>query len=854
MKTDDFLVTHAYKHVWCAPEQDRQHVLAPRRITPKVGARGSVTVIWKRFNLPTQGPRYHVFQFGNIAQSTLGVKLEANKWTAVSTQLELQSMLIDVYTDRGRMIPRSHAFFLLTDDGNIVIAVEALTDIGNFGEEDIYVRFYSNVFHDRADMHDPHEGIEYHYSQPINNSQISALTFTLRNMRDRGGYVFCYVNGWFVNDVTASTVARGDMVEMIRDSSVIRTEEFPVNDLPVFLSTMDNKQKYLIKPSVMENDLIHYRDDQDIFLLRKYTNFIQKGVFYHKNSEDAVRMVTHRDYSIPTHYVDRYTSLNKDWAEVNQLTALLVIRRSGMDKPLIPEAHHIHDLYKFEGDDWYASVMGSEAVVDVWRVEALEKSMYTALMRAPSGTITRKMVEDAYGYNYLAKIIADTPQLVGASSQWVELPFGLRGESTIYEYDANGILLSRHDNRNGQWYVPRSPSTRYIEGVVGRGGSVLSTVYGADANIPKDIDHRCYVCPIEHGLPNGVWVDVTDDPDYCEVVDRTVLWKVDHTRYLTAVKMDDTFIAYDLTLNYPDGLLRFSLNVKELRIDGMLYEGLVEIPVGQLDLWLNGHPIIEHLDWVMVGKEICIINKQYRKQDGTGDVISIRGTGFCNPDMSRAVDTEYGFVENGLLSRNNRWNLRDDRVVRVVADGRLWSKDELSWAEDRPEVILDNVRNGAPYQVVAPLIPLRGLTQTEAFYLKAKADETDRQVEDYMTIHMGEVPPQEVSIIDRRHTVYSPFVAKLMHDLKDGFFDQTPLADHYTDLEVRKWCEPYMWLLKYEPTRMDLDGRYVVIDAHESATPYELTIYHYNFLARAIRVILDGAIDITHAVTIFNQN
>lgn len=852
MTHDDYLVNHAYKHVWCAPEQDRQHVLSPRRISPVVGSRGSLTILWKTLNLPKQGPRYHVFQFGNIAQSTLGLSMDKNVWTAAAVQMPKESIIIDIYTDSGRMIPRNQAYFLITDDGNLVIAVEEALFIGDLGREEIYCRFYSNAFHDRCDMHDPNEGIEYRFASPTSTSQISALTFELNNLRSKGGYVFCYVNGWFVNDLTTATVKRGDVVEMVRDSSVILVEETPVSQLESFLSELDECKKYLLRVNGIDNERIHYRDDQEIFLVRKYSSHIYKGVFYHRNQEDAIRMVTHRDYSIPVHYVERYSSMNPDWAMPEELTVMIMVRRSGMDKELIFEANHVKDLYKFAGDQWMNAVMGSEAVVSVWRVENLEKSWYNAIMRAKVGTVTRQMVEDAYGYNTITKLVADTPQHVTGPKDWLQLPFGLRGESTIYEYDANGLLIDWHLNVNAQWYIPKNPATRYIEGIVGIGKEILSTVYGNDARIDPTLDYRCYVCPIEAGLPNGDWMDVTGDSEFYDVIDNTVMWKVNSRRLYTAVKKNDSFLTYDLYLDYDDGLYRFSLNVKELRINGFLYEGLMEIPAGQLDIWLNGHSLVEDLDWFMDGMEVCIVNKQFLNADTRRNRITVRATGFCNKDMSRVVYSEFGYVENGILSRNNRWNLRDDKVVRIVADGRLFAVDELTFDEDRVEVTLPNVRNGAPYQVVEPLIPLRGLTQTEASELKRIADEVDDEIEDYMTIKMGEVEKQEVNLIPHRHVLYSPFVAKLMHDLRLGYFEQLPIKDFYTDVEVRQWCEPYLWLLKYEPTRKGLDKRYVVVDAHDRRDPIELTVYQFNFLSRAVKIILNDEIDLTHAVTIFH--
>ena len=546
---------------WCAPEQDRQHILRPSRISPKVGARGSIEVLWTRFNLPTAKERYHVFQFGNIALSNLDLDLKRNAWTAVSSQMVDSVLLIDIYTEKGLMIPRQLAYFLYTNDGNLIVAIENLLVIGDFGHEDVYVRFYSNAFFDRIDMDDINEGIGYAYSKPITTAQINSLTFKLRDMRLKSGYCFAYVNGWRVNEINIATVQRGDMVEIVRDSSVVRVEEFEVDDLPVFLSELDKKQKYLIHPSVNEDEMIWYRDDQDIFLLYKQTPHVHKGVYYHKNLEDSIRMVTHRDYSIPSSYVDRFQSLNKQWAVNSQLTLQLIIRRSGIDRELMSEAHHIKELYRLEGDDWLNAIMGTEAVVDVWRVEELERSQYTSLMRAKASTINRQMVESAYGYNSITRIIADTPQRVTHSKAWTELPFGLRGESTVYEYDGNGRLIDWHLNQNIQWYVPRSPQCVYIEGIVGRGSDVLSTVYGKNAIIKKELTYRCYACPIINALPTGEWEDVTDNASYYDVIGDEIVWKVDRNITYTAVKYDDTFLTYNLELDYEDALLRFSLNV-----------------------------------------------------------------------------------------------------------------------------------------------------------------------------------------------------------------------------------------------------------------------------------------------------
>lgn len=850
MTTDDYLINHAYRNVWCVPEQDRQHIFRPDRITPEIGARGSVDIIWGRYTLPSQGDRYHVFQYGNIIQVNLGLELPVGVWTSAAAQMVSESMLIDVYLDSGIMLVRDEVFFLRTRDDNIVVAVKQTPNIPTIGKDPVYTRFYSNEFFARPEQDDVHQGIEYRFTIPASTSQINTLMNHLRQMQQRTGHVFCFVNGWAVNDVNTAIVKRGDRVELVRDSSVEVVHEMAIRSLPVFISDLDEVQKYLIHPPRESNDLIRYRDDVDLFLVRKITPHIHRGVYYHKNKEDSLRMVTHRDYSIPATYVNRFTTMNPGWATTNQLTLKIVVRRAGVDRRIMNEAHHIKELYRLDEDAWHQAVLGAEATVEVWRAENLEKSQYPAMMRARSGTITRQMVESAYGYNTISKLLADTPQKIPGPKHWVELPFGLRGNSTVYEYSSDGKLLGWYLNRGIQWYVPRSEDCRYIEAISGRGGEVMSTVYANNARIVKENAYRCYVSPILNGYPTGDWVDVTGSDEHYDVIDDTIVWKVNPLSWYTAVKYDDTFLTYRLDLDYQDGLLRFSLNVKELRINGNLYTGLVEIPGGLLEIWLNDHPIIEGLDWYMVDKEIVIVNKTYRNKAGTLNRIVIRSTGFCKSDMSREKAAEFGFVENGIMSRNSRWNLRDDKVVRVIADGRLWTRDQLSWSEDRPELVLEDVRNGAPYQVTEPLIPLRGMTYADAYSFKLEADAVDKQIEDYMTMRVGDVDTGDFNGIPYRHVLYSPFVAKLMHDLNNGYIPDPRIQGYYSDVVVRELCEPYLWLLKYEPTRKGFDNRYVAIDAHERDEPVLMNIVHYNFLARAVKVILDDKIDITPLVTI----
>ena len=852
MTSDDFLINHAYKNAWCAPEQDRQHIFRPARLSPSIGVRGSIDLIWTRYQLPTQDDWYHVYQVGPVIYENLGLNLKELVWTSASSQMVDESMVIDVYNESGRMVPRARVFFFATPDGNLVVAIRDTAIIEDFGLEPVFLRFYSNAFFERTKETNPKDNIEYRYTVPVSVDAIAAIAKTWRDINIKPGATYAFVNGWKVQSINVQTVARGDLVEIVRDASVKEILEFSIRDLPVFLSTLDKQQKYLLHQPAKKNAIIDYRDDLDLFLIKRANANNYTGIYYHKNAEDSLRMVTHRDYSIPAHYVSRFTAKNPKWALENELTVQLVIRHSGLERPLIDEAHHIRELYKLSNTAILDAMVGSSATVSVWKVAVLEESMYPAIMRARSGTVTRTMVEEAYGYNAISKLLADTPQKVVNANRWVELPFGLRDESTVYEYDGNGLLLGWYVNVNVQWYVARNINCKYIEAIAGRGGRKNSTIYGEDAEVSKVYNYRCYVCDLVNGKPNDKWRDVTGDAAYYTQVGQTVVWGADRKRYYTAIKLDDSFFTYNLDLDYQDGLLRMSLNIEEVRVDGVPYTTLAEIPVGTLELWLNGHPIIEGLDWFMIDKEIVIVNKVWRTRAPiTKNQITIRGTGFCNKDMSRAVQAEFGFVEQGWLSRNNRWNLRDDKVIRVTAGGRLFSREDLNWVEDVTGVRTNLVANGAPYQVFEPIVPLRGLTEEDAFTMRQRALAVDREIEDYMTARVPQPKLDGPNLTPGPHVLYSPFISKIMHDLDHGYITDDVISQpSYNDASVRALCAPYLWLLPYEPTAKGFDEGYVNVHPHEYYGTFELGIIEYNFLRRVVRIYLKDRLDISQFISI----
>lgn len=850
MSTTDYLKEHAAKNVWCSPEQDYQHVMRPQRISPPAGARNTLEVLWSVLPLPTSTDWYHVYQIGEISLHLLGLNEKRSRWIKASDHCNAEVLLIDLYTKSGLQIPRYLCYFLLTTDGNVLVAVRDTPTIVNLGLVDLFIRFYSNAYFNGIAGQQTTEGLYVSGKLIQTQDEQYSLQQEWRAHKLKLGHAYAYVNGYRVHDLNVTTIKLGDHVEFVWDSSIKTVVELPLSAVPSFSSILDQKQKYLLQHDV-NTDTIDYRDDVDLFLIKRVNENIYSGVYYHKNVEDAVRMVTHKDYSIPVQYVLGFVADHPVWEQNDELTVQIHVRKSGYRRELINEHHRIKELYKLTGVERMMAMVGTDSTVPEWRVDQLELSKYPEIMRQVGRDIEKTTIQEAYGYNAISKLVGDTPQRVSTVDNWIELPIGLWNSSTVYEYDVNGLLLEHHYHSNGRYYVYRNPLCKSIEALVGKGSVQLPTQFAKNnVTLVPGINYRYYVCTISNEVPLWDWIDVTGDSDFYDIVNGVLVWKVSAEDYYTAIKSDDVFLTSKLNLAYRDGILRFTVNVNEIRTDGIEHQSAAQIPFGTIDIWLNGRALLRGLDYIVHWPEICILNKEYLVE-GQEQSITIRGTGFCNPDMTIPALPDFGFVKYGLLSKNNRFDIRDDKVIRIVVDGRVYHRDQLRFSEEDSSVLVSDVRNGTPYQISDIIVPLRDLVNVDTYSFRAASVAVDKRISDYMTLKLPERVETNPNPIPRQYRIYSPYSSKVMYDLINGIIRLDEFQGQYSDMKVREAVEPYKWLLAYDPSfNEDIDLRYVAIHPHNLDTEITLDVYQYRFLLRVIRLVLNDRVDITKFIRI----
>lgn len=850
------LIEHALKNVWVSPKDDQQVIFKPAKITADYITNGQFKLVWDKYPLPNKKDAFLVYQIGHLGSTFIGLLDKGEVWTTFATACNESSMIVNLYTDAGIEFPRTETWYMVTEQGNLLIAVKRNLKLNvDLNTTSLYVHFYSNSFFNLVEA-------------SVNNVQIHVAGRTMYSTDDilslqneyvlhqaKPGATYAFINGYYVSTIGLTNVTVGDVVEYVYDGSIYSTSIKKVADLPTFLSELDSVYKYLFHYVGEEPRGINYQEDVDFYLIHKDVNGIEKGVLFHKNVSGVFRMITHCDYSIPTEAVASLASNQTDWMDIQSLYIRANIRKSGTNRPLVYEKNRLSELYKLPDDTIVELMTGMNSVVSNWQAAELEKAKYPLIMRSDLNSVTLDLVTQAYGYNAISKIIGDTPStvLVNGQTRSAVVPISLMYGCLALEYSEDGLFLGHYSHiSETPIYICKNETAGFVEFISGIPDSgphdVCGNIYSV---IQHGLEYRMYICPIVNGVPNNAWIDVTDSNNF--IIDQNLLtWTINQNNYYTLVRDTSTILVKDFSLTCHDGNLKFTITHSQTR-NNVTTVRPMEIPMGELLVIMNQRILSEGLDYIVDFPEVNILNKEYlRPGQETEQDFTIVFTGFCKPNLTREVVRDHGFIDHELLSNNNRYDIRDDRVLRIVVGGKLRTRAHLLFAESNSGVIVPNALNGLPYLIQDIVVPVNGLAVGTTYDLRQESMVIDSRVSDYLTQLYPPITFPTPNVIEELHTLYSPFCSKIIMDLANGVLVDSRLLGHYSDLEVREICEPYLPLLEIDPTQLQNapNSNYVTIHPHIQSNAVILNLYQYRFVQRVIRVFMAGAFDISGHISL----
>ena len=834
----DYLVRHALTNVWCAPDQDLQSIISPRRISAPAGVWKIVDVMWRQYRLPDATNHYHVFAVGNLFPDLVGVLKYSNTWRTMGEAMNDSNIVVAVYSSNGIRFPAFLTYYRFTEDGMLIIAVPRIGRIkANFGTENLYLRFYTNTFFNstRADTSRQfikNEGMIIKTSADIISIGNKFNSYAVNNYP---GIAFGFINGVGINRLNVATISIGDVVEYYYDGSVRQVVDFNYSDLTPYLSELDSKRKYLLHPpkNLLDSNLIQYLDDIDIYIVKKNgTNW--NSYYYHGNPDDGVRMITYRDYGVPSEYIDAIADSN-GWIDHSQLTIRLVLKHSGFHRPLVYDNNRIHELYKLPDTD-IVDALARNPIVPLWHASNLEKSASVKVMGNRANQVTLPLVTEAYGYNSITGLAANNPRKTTGTSgnKVVSRLDGYTEPSVAIEYDASGLMTGIYNIGTGQIYHCVGASTDMVELVFG----ILSDKAADNTSRVHVIDN---ICTYRHYKkePDSEWVEATKDVDYV-IQNGTITWNVldeveiinrtDKSVYRRHLSIDPTTRAFDN--------IRLDYQLGPTRVD-------TPIPLGRILVFMNGRRLVEGLDYFMEFPRIVICNKQY--MTGTLQEIDIVAWGHSDRQMKHYSNDDIGFVKNGRLSDNAVYDVRDDRVVSVSIDGVLYLKSEIEWKEDG-SFINDKHVNGKPYQVQSIVTSVKEFIDPnkDSYDMITESQAINQVVSNYLTVKYP-VPETPLFSIPQRHLLYSPFFNRILFDWLNNFITDPRIKDSPSDDFVREIGSNYADLLRLDPCHDNNlpDSNYVYVQPHVLNTTVDVDAYLYRFMTNINRIYLKNRLNLS---------
>jgi hypothetical protein len=840
----DFLTTHAINNCWCNPRQDNQLILKPARLTTYGGAVRSWKFLWTSFNLPNNTDRFHIYSIGQIHPLLVNLFPLSNTWKLVSESNMLTDTITEIYTARGIRIPVSRVHYIFTEENSLLFAVPQDSNLHwDFNLEEIYVRLYDNAYFESSRSSGESiyvTGGKMGTTQDILDIQVLYLWKSALP-----GKVYCFRNGYRVASISLVNTSIGDTVEFYHDPSVAASYSFKMSELDTFDSVLDTKRKYFIHTGSELGSSIYYQDDIDIYILDETTG---TGVYYHKNNVDNLRMVTHKDYSLSQPVCAAYASEHPGIFDYNTATIELNVRQSGYERPLVDEHSRIKELYKLPEEYIPAAMIGVESSLDIWRVDSLENGNYTKVMRSAFTAVTSSLVRDTYGYNAVVKLMASpvikTEQFSGQTVGM--MPVHYTSNATVYEYDTNGVYLSKHYHLNSEIYNCSNVGAGYLMIIHGAGGDTLDEYYNTPTvTLDPQYDYRFYAAPKDGVHPGTQWVDVTGTGAY-QIIGNTLTWLNMSTHDVLA-RSNKVHLSKSFYIDPLGGAITFNLSHMQ-DVDGSMVDSIMQIPMGELKVFLNGRSLVRDLDYHVDFPVVTIVNKDYLvNQNTTQQKIDYVFTGLCSSDLEFSTYAENGFIRNGFLSVDNRFNIRDDKAIYITANGRIYLTEDLSFVEDSHEFVFDSALNGKPYCIEDAIVPIKSITNLDTYEYKELSTVVDTAVSDYLTLRMPEPVIPEVNPILAYYKLYSPFISKVIFSVLDNAIDPIALTAQYNDDRVRELVAPYLYLLDMDPIHVNNrpDMNYCIIHPHILSNVIEVNIYQYKFITRVVNLYGNGLINLS---------
>lgn len=842
---------YAVRALWSNPENDKQFQVKIWRVTPDIGAINSFGYMGSHRKTPLVNKRFHIYSVAGTHPGmwNLGARFKTanpfNVWTNASVISKRRGVQLDFYTGLGKQFPRTKTWVMFTQDGLVLIAFEQLKSFPITVNDDMHFRCYStdlDITKSTEAMDDKGNPYVMESMSYENTTEYGRFKLRYSAVKARAGFTGVFVNGIYRKQFPeVSELAVGDMVEFWHDPTVERVLYYNYADLKDYYSDLDKQRKFILHPPKDGDFQIRWFDDNDYYFVDGNGN----GVYYHRNAESACRQLTHADVAISVSQLKGHMEALASLRDISTARIMVLQRKTNWTLQLPWEHQRIHHLYRLSDANIMKAFTGERSVMPEWAAPALESGPVMSFMRSQWGEITAESVNLALGYNAETLAISATPisAAYDADTKGVLIPPTYQETSTVWEYDAEGKLLGYYWRTGSTHLIPKYPTCAKLEFTYGKPARALNYLI-TNQNVTLPTKGEFHVYSSAYSFVNAKItgpLTLRTGTDFYHLEGNQLVWdKLDKVNQRAIVVYDDQFLCHEFQLDHLDHSLCFS-------IDDLYENVLGNLPLNfaQIDVWLNGNPLIDEVDWLFRERRFFINNQQFLV-DGP-QTITVRCVG-QHADMTKPKqELELGYVEGGVIGNQARYNIREDRATRIVVGGKLMLLSELKTAETDTPDTYDNPLNGLPYMVKHTYTPVKNVKDFDFHYLYQRSRDTDKRVIDYLTQY-AEKPTISVDYnMPEKWLLYSPFMNVVANAINNGVLvvpEKPADEEFYSNQVVSDLVEIYKWWLPYDPIVLKYDQRYFGILPYANQETLVVKSNEFTFLKQVNDLYLHGVLSI----------
>lgn len=849
---DNALVRYADLHLWANPENDKQFQVKLWRVTPDIGVISHFNYMGKWRPTPTAGKNFHIYTvmgthpgIWNIGYRFKG-RNPINKWVSASYISCRRGVQLDFYTNLGKQFPLTKTWLLFTHDGLVLVAFERNQTFPIKVSDDMRMRCYStdlditkgeDAFNDIGNPYRV-ESMTY-----VNTQEYSKFLARYNVLKARNGFTGVFHNGFMVGTVPAVTeLTVGDLIEIWHDPTVRRVLKYQYKDLLDFMSDLDGQRKFILHPPKDGDFTLRFFDDNDYYFL----DGNGKGVYYHRNDVSACRQLTHADVAISVSQLKGHMEAWEGLRDTDNAVIMVLERNTNWLQTWGWEHQRIRYLYRMTDGNILKAMTGERSVMPEWAAPELENGPVMTYVRGQYRDTTTEVVNLALGYNASTLAISNTPVSADydPAKGGVFIPPTYQETCTVWEYDSLGKLITYYWVRQQAYVKPKNSNCAKMEFTYGKPArDIHYDITNKSITLPNNGEIRVYrsAYSVSNGEIVGNLTDVTGT-DFYHIEGNVLVWdKLDTVNQRGIVVYNDQFLCHQFELDHYDHSLCFSLDDVYTNVLGNL-----PLNFAQIDVWLNGYPLMDEIDWLFRDRRIFINNRQWILEDGP-QTITIRCYGQWEDTTKPKLEAEMGYVEGGVIGNQDTYHIREDRAVRIIVGGQLMLLSELKTAELNPPDDYDNPLNGLPYIVKHTYTPVACAKDYDWHYLYSRSRETDQRVVDYLTQWCPKTPISVDYNMPEKWLLYSPFMNVVANGIVNGVITVPTKGEDvewFSDQTVSELVEVYKWWLPYDPIILGYDLRYFGILPYANVETLNVTSDEFTFLRQVNKLYLKDVLSI----------